>query len=211
MLAGIAALAVAVVGVAVSGAADKDKDKDKEVKIIVPKDIAESVNKMADTVGKGDKVDKDAADFFKKHEDQLKKTMWVFKPREKDGMGGFGVGKEPGTYTPDGIEGIIITYSNPRRKPMSKDDLKKAEADFIRLAEISQAMAELTYQYVPKKNAPGKPIKLWTTLTDQMKEGAADLRKAVKDNDPDKTKAAFGKLYSSCTECHAKFRESGGD
>jgi hypothetical protein len=196
-----AAAVASSLGLLVFGAGPADDEK-----IIVPKQIQDAVNKMADAVAKGEKVDKEAADFYKKNADQLKKTMWVFKPREPGGTGGLGVGKNPGDYTPDGIEGIIITYSNPRRKPMSKDDLKKAEADFVRLAEVTQAMAEVAQYYKPAKALPQKDPKDWVKFADEMKTAAADLKKAAKDNDPNNAKAAFEKLYSSCTDCHAKFR-----
>src|SRR5262249_39802117 len=80
-----------------------------EEKIIVPKEIAAAVNNLADEVGKGNKIDEQAAAYFKKHKDDLKQTMWIFKPREGNGNGGIGVGK-PGQYAPDGIEGVIIVY-----------------------------------------------------------------------------------------------------
>jgi cytochrome c556 len=40
-----------------------------------------------------------------------------------------------------------------------------------------------------------------------MKQGAKDLKAAIDMGKPDKTKAAFTKLYSSCTNCHAIFRD----
>ena len=63
---------------------------------------------LADAIAKGNKVDKDADDFFKANKDELKPTMWIFKPRETGGKGGLGVGAKPGVYTPDGIEVFIL-------------------------------------------------------------------------------------------------------
>jgi hypothetical protein len=208
LLAGAGVLAVAVLSFAVSDS----RSADDEVPIIVPKDVAKFVTDMTEKSykgGKDDELKKDADTFFKKYKDEpssLKKTMWVFKPREADGKGGFGVGK-PGQYSPDGIEGIIITHGNPRKKPMSAKELKEAETDFIRIADVSIAMAEITHKYVPTKKEPMKDPKDWTKFTDEMKKSAQELKTAVKANKPDETKAAFTKLYSSCTNCHAVFRD----
>lgn len=165
--AGVAALAVAILSVTAS-ASRSTADEDK---IVVPKDIAEAVKKMADDAAKGGDVKKHAETFAKKHPDDLKKTMWVFKPRMANGEGGFGVGK-PGAFMPDGIEGIIISYGNPRRKAMTAAELKTAAPDLDRLADITLAMADVTYQYTPKKKEPGKDPKDWTKATDDMKKGA---------------------------------------
>jgi cytochrome c556 len=200
--AGVAVLALAILSVTASSsrsAADEDK-------VVVPKDIADAVKKMADDAAKGGSLKKDSEAFAKKHPDDLKKTMWVFKPRMANGEGGFGVGK-PGAFMPDGIEGIIISYGNPRRKAMTATELKTAAPDLERLADITLAMAELTYQYTPKKKEAGKDPKDWTKSTDDMKKGAQDLKAAIKANKPDDVKKAFTSLYSSCNSCHTVFRD----
>jgi hypothetical protein len=207
------ALALAVVGVAATagrGAGDKDKDKDKEEKVIVPKDVVETVNKMADEAAKNMAPKKGAEDLFKKYGDQqggLKKIMWVFKPREEKGEGGFGIGKEPGKYSPDGIEVYIAFKSNPMRGKITAKELKDGAADFNRMADITIAMAEVTHQFTPKKKAPGMDPKDWTKLTEEMKKGGEDLKVAVKAEDPVKAKAAFGRMYSACNNCHTMFRD----
>ena len=207
MLAGAGALALGIAAILVSAGRGDDE------KIVVPKDIASAVNKMADEVGKGTDVSKEAAAFKAKHADDLKPTMWIFKPRMGGGEGGFGVGAKPGPYKlgdaelPDGIEGIILTLGNPRRAPLKPDDLKKAAPDFKRLADVTLAMAELAHQYKPDKKEGDKDPKKWTEFTDEMKQGAKDLKAAVDMNKSDATKAAFTKLYSSCTRCHAVFRD----
>src|SRR5258708_6075559 len=128
-LAGAGVLALAVFGVAVTGRLSTAADKDKEEPIIVPKEIAEAVSKLADDAGKGNDTKKSVDLFYKKNEDNLKKTMWIFKPRMKNGMGGFGVGPKPGVYEPDGIEALILTQGNPRTKPMKAGELKEKYDD----------------------------------------------------------------------------------
>jgi cytochrome c556 len=172
--------------------------------IIVPKKIQESVTKMADDVGKGNKVDKDADLFFKDHKDELKKTMWVFKPREKDGKGGLGVGSKPGAYKQDGIEALILNQIGKSPSPL---DLKTSGDDLTRLADITLAMAEISGKYTPEKKVGDKDPKIWTASNDDMKKAALSLKSAVKDGDKAKVQKAFLALSASCNRCHTTFRE----
>jgi Cytochrome C' len=204
-LAGAGALALAILGFVVStGLADDEK-------IIVPKDIAEAINKMADTAAKDGDNKKAAGDFFKKNQDNLKKTMWVFKPRMDKGEGGFGLGPKAGAYEKDGIEVLIINKGNPKPRnadqKLTKEELEKNAADYIRAADVTIAMAEITHQFKPTKKLPDKDPADWTKYTDDMKKAATDVKAGVKAKDPDATKKAFIKLYSSCTNCHSTFRD----
>ena len=204
-LAGAGALALAIVGFVVSaGLADDEK-------IIVPKDIAAEVNKMADVAAKDGDNKKATEMFFKKNEDNLKKTMWIFKPRMANGEGGFGIGPKPGVYEKDGIEVLIINKGNPKprnaEQKVTKEELEKNQADYLRVADVTIAMADLTHQYKPKKKLPDKDPADWTKYTDDMKKAATDVKAGVKAKDPDATKKAFIKLYSSCTNCHSTFRD----
>jgi hypothetical protein len=169
--------------------------------------IEEEVGMMASAVGRGRKIDKDAAAFFKEHPDELKKTMWVFKPRMEKGEGGFGVGPVPGKYTPDGIEIYIAVKSNPMRGKVTAAELKNGADDFNRMADVTIAMAEITHQFIPKKAPPGAVLKNWTRYADEMKTGAEDLKAAVKAQKPDDAKKAFQNIYSACASCHSEFRE----
>lgn len=172
--------------------------------IIVPKKIQDAVNKMADDVSKGNKVDKDAGAFFKDNKDDLKKTMWVFKPREKDGKGGLGVGKL-GTYKFDGLE--IMIQDQSAMKPKQTLDLKTSAADLNRLADIVLAMSEITGQYVPTKSVGEKTPKLWNSTNQEMKEAAMKLKIAIKAGNSKDVNQAFAKLSGSCNRCHTTFRD----
>jgi hypothetical protein len=195
-------------GLAALMAFSKAGARDGPDDIEIPKDIRDSVNKMADDVGKDKKIDKDAAQFFKDHNLDLKKTMWVFKPREKDGKGGFGVGPKPdptGTV-PDGIDAWITTYGNPRRKAFTDKELAKLAPDLERLADVTRAMAEIAEQFTPKKKMAGMDPKDWKESNEKMKEWSTKLKVAIKAKKPDDVKKAFENLYSSCTDCHGVFR-----
>ena len=184
----------------------KEKPAPKNEKIIVPKTIRDTVSKMADDVGKGEKVDKRAAALFMLHGCELRKTMWVFKPRESDGVGGFGVGPKPGVYRYDGIEAYLAFKSSSRGK-VTAAELKDGAADLNRLADVTIAMAAITRQYALEDAVPGVKPKIWTQYSDEMKKGAEDLKAAVKGQKPDEAKKAFQAIYSACANCHTEFRE----
>jgi len=194
-----AALALAVV-VLWSGTGTAD-----DPPIVVPKDIRESVTKMADAVGKGQKVDKDAAAFFKGHEKDLKATMWVFKEREKDGKGGFGVGSEPDKYKPDGIDALLSNQLG--RQPKMQLDPKQHGADLNRIADVALAMAEITNHYAPAKKVDDKDPAVWKSSTAEMKKASAELKAAVKAESKEDLKKSLSNLSASCSHCHSVFRD----
>src|SRR5262245_12432876 len=151
-----AGLALAVV-VATSPGADEP--------VTAPKAIRDAVNKMADTAAKGKRFDKDADAFFQEHPGELRQMMAVFGPREK---GGLGVGPKPGAYPLDGIELLINDQTS--KAPKTKLDLKKSADDLNRLADVTLAVAGITYRYVPQKNFNEEEKRVWIKLTDRMKE-----------------------------------------
>jgi hypothetical protein len=152
-LVGIALIALAVCSD--RGAADEP--------IIVPKDMRDAVNKMADDVGKGKNIEKEAAAFFNAHPGDLKTAMWVFKQRQANGEGGLGVGvkPEPTSTVPDGIEAWIVLYGNPKRKPLSEKELMKRGPDIQRLADVVFTMATTVQENPPDKQAGLNPPLLW--------------------------------------------------
>jgi cytochrome c556 len=192
-----AVLALAAVILGTAAAADDDPP------IVVPKPIRDEVNKMADAVGKGEKIDKAAAAYAKEHEKEFKQTMWVFRPREPEGKGGFGVGA-PGKYNPDGIEVLLLNQLGPR--PKMTLDPKKNGADLNRLADVTLAMAEITYFYAPTKAEGEKTPAKWKGATEDMKKAAAELKAAVKDENKADLKKAISNLSASCSRCHSVFR-----
>lgn len=173
--------------------------------IVVPKKTQETVNKMADAIAKGNKVDKEADDFFKSNKDELKSTMWIFKPREAGGKGGLGIGSKPGAFEPDGIELFIVNQT--AQTPKRKLDLKSDAADLNRLADITLAMAAIAGKYVPEKPMGKKTPKEWNESNADMKKAAQQLKDAVKANNNADVKRAFTALSASCNRCHMTFRE----
>jgi cytochrome c556 len=203
----VVALSLALVGLAVlpdTGIADDEK-------IIVPQEIQKAVNQIADKVASNKDVDQDTAALFKQEGNNLKKIMWIFKPRMAKSEGGFGIGPKAGAYEKDGIEVLIIIKGNPKprtaEQKVTKEELEKHGEDYIRAMDVTIAMAEIAQQYKPTKKLPGQNPANWTRFADDMKKAAIDVKAAVTKKDPDTTKAAFIKLYSSCTNCHSNFRD----
>jgi Cytochrome C' len=201
MVCGIIGVSFGILGLVALGHAYADDDE-----IVVPKKIQETVNKMADNVGKGNKVDKDATMFFMDHKEELKKTMWVFKQREKDGKGGLGVGPKPGAYKPDGIEALI--FNQLAMKPMQQLDAKTSAADLNRLADITLAMVEITGKFAPEKPVGKKTPKEWNGSNEDVKKAALLLKDAVKAGSNADMKTALGQIAAGCTRCHNTFREN---
>jgi hypothetical protein len=205
MPAGVVTLAFALLAVlnTARSAADDTEKKD------VPKDVADAVKKMVDDAAKDGDLKAAAAAFKQKYSanKDLKKAMWVFAKRDADGKGGFGVGPKLGAGDKDGIELLIDFKGHPTRNKITAEDLKEYGADFIRVANISLALAEITHQYKPTKKEKDKDPADWVMQSDAMKKSAKDLKAAVKENNPEKVKQAFVALKSSCTNCHSIFRE----
>jgi hypothetical protein len=194
-------------GISAADSADDPTASRKEIRagetMFARTTIPDEVSRMATAVGLGRKVDRDAAAFFKVHEKELLDAMGVFKPRQPGGEGGLGVG-EPGKYDPDGIEHLMLNQLRPRTKMTL--DLRKHGADLNRLADVTIAVAEITHHYIPKQAAPGQNLHNWTRNADRMKEGAEDLKAAVKARQPGDVKQAFQAICSACSACHTEFR-----
>jgi hypothetical protein len=202
LAAGVIVLGFAVIALAGIGRTVAADDEE----IVVPKKTLETVNKMADDIAKGNKVDKTADMFFKDNgKEPLKKTMWIFKERDKGGKGGLGIGAKPGAFDPDGIEAFILNQIGP--SPKMKLNLKNDAADLTRLADITLAMAEIAGKFAPENSVGKKTPKAWNDYNDEMKKAATQLKDAVKANNNADVKKAFLALAASCNHCHTTFRE----
>ncbi len=170
--------------------ADDDEDK-KAIK-----EAQEAVLKLMDSM-KSNKGDvKSQAQAMKKKFEELKPIMWVYKPRNK---GGIGMGKDGGDIEREiGKVGSRTGKTSPKKILEMKDDLVKA-------GEMSRAIAEVADLYA-NQYAKKNPAK-WKEYDQDMRKGADELIKAAKGNDVNKIKAAANNLSASCTNCHSDFRE----
>jgi hypothetical protein len=165
-----------------------DDDEDKKLN----KEAQQAVLKLMDSMNGGKGDIKGQAEAIHKKFSELKHVMWVYKPRNK---GGIGMGKD-GTSIETEINRLYGIKT--RLTPKKIADMK---GDIIKAGELSRAVAEVTDLYVPKK-MPEK----WKAYTKEMHNGADELIEAAKSGDPMKVKKAAANLGGSCTNCHTDFR-----
>jgi hypothetical protein len=129
----------------------------------------------------------------------------AFKPRNK---GGVGVGAaEPPAGMKDSVELAIIDMATRRNNP-GQPVLNNNNADLVKLAEITLAIAEINHYYKPTKVLPKKDPKDWQRLNDDMKASAKELIEAIKAKDQKKVTDAAKKVNTTCNDCHGIFRDS---
>jgi hypothetical protein len=145
--------------------------------------------------------DKDVADQAKKIVQQhaSEDISSVFKLKAK---GGLGIGKLIEVSTsPDGIERFLIRLQN--RKTITEAEIEKYSADYLRVARVMQAMAELApfraQEHVQKSERLSKE---WRDVAFEFKEGAANFRRAVEEKDPKKLRLAARRMETTCCNCH---------
>jgi cytochrome c556 len=184
-------LALILVAHGISVGAD-DKDAKEAQKEIV--ELAKLIEGGKDAKAIAAKVDA-----IKKKYDDLNTVMYVFKPKNKSGLGYDSNEKM-------GLE-LKIQALDKGTKPIPVATLKKETPHLIKLAYVSIAMAELAKPYFSKPEK-GKGKKDWDKHSDDQKKAAEDLIKAVKANDGKAAKTAVKALNNSCVNCHADFRTS---
>jgi len=201
-----AALAALALSVAlVSSAARSAGDEEDKKAYVAAQKAALDLSRKLDKSGGTEDTATLAKKIAKAHD--LEYVMGAaFRPRAK---GGVGVGeKEPPPGLKDSVELAIIDMATSRKPNPGQAILDKNNADFVKLAEITRAMAEINHFYKPEKAKPKKDPKDWQRLNDDMKASSKDLLDAVKAKDQTKVTAAAKKLNASCTECHNIFRDS---
>jgi cytochrome c556 len=212
-LAALAATLVLGIGllVAVDTGAAADKDKETPEEKAARKDAQEAVVQLADMMGdakKADDVKKMAKELAERMikadigEDAVKPVMSPLRLRDK---GGLGVGSKAGVYDPDGIEAKIMALA---KKKLTAAELKKQTDDIAQLAGVTAAIAEVAELHAPPKKVGPKDPKDWKKWSNEMRDDALELAKAVKKAkpDPDEVKKVATKLNGTCTDCHDKFR-----
>jgi len=178
------------------------RDDDKEEKEKAMKTAAAQVDvlKLVDALGgKEDDVQKQAEEVAHKHE--IAFVMAQFKPRDK---GGVGVGK-PGAFVFGSVEQELLAVG---KKGLTPDKMAAQKADLQKMADVMLAVAYVAPNYAPKTDEPGKPIKDWMRLSDDMKKQSKDLVEAIQGGDLKTVKNAAARLNSTCETCHSEFRDN---
>jgi hypothetical protein len=183
-----------------SGVADDKKDK-KDKKDKGPN---EELRKIADAFEKGDLAAAKTQGKAVADKSELEDVMHLFSPRKADGEGGEGIGTKPGAIKPDCIE-VKIQYLGKRVAPQ---ELKNDNAALQRMAFITAAVAEVAQHKCPvdKKTGEKDPAK-WKKWTEEMRESALELAKAVKASDAMAVKKTALRLDGTCRNCHGVFRD----
>jgi hypothetical protein len=191
-------LAIGLVTVAV-GRADPEEDKA----------IAAAQKEVVGLTGKLD--DKEVADQAKKiaKANDIEYVMRsAFKPRSKGGVG-VGAAKPPkmgDVEIKDSVELAIIDMAVSRKPNPGPMILDKNNNDFVKVATITRAVAEINSFYPPPKKKGAIPGN-YKIYNDDMKKAAKELEEAVKAKDQGKVTAAAVKLNKSCIDCHMMFRD----
>jgi len=175
-----------------TGYSATDDDDDKKAIADAQKDVLKLVQAMKNNSGDV----KAQVEALKKKNEELKPIMWIYKPRNK---GGLGVGKD-GSGIENEFNRLSSTKSGPKTT-LTPTKVNGMKNDLILAAQISRAIAEVTDLYPPKKD-----VDKWKGYTKDMRKGADELMEAAKSGDGAKIKNAIVNLNSSCTNCHSDFR-----
>jgi len=169
-------------------------------------DMRALVQKLADTIAKGDAEQAKTLTAEIAKDADLKAVMYLMKKRENKGKakGYFGVGKEAGSIQPDGIEAKIINLS---KRPVSDKQLDKESEALVEMAYRLAAVAEIAKAKPSEKANNAAKKKDWADYADSMRKGAGELAEGAKEKKAPAIKDAASKINSSCNNCHGSFRD----
>ena len=188
LAAGVAAVVCGFGFLAATGSAADDKDR-------------AAIRKVADAFEKGDPAAAKSQAKAIADKAELEDVMHLLALRK---MGGEGIGPKPDVVKPDGIEAKIQGLG----KRVMAAELKSNGPALERAAYITAAIAEIAQYKCPVKQKTGmKDPKQWTAWTEEMRDSALDLAKAVKAGDGMAVKKAATKLDGTCRNCHGVFRD----
>jgi len=116
--------------------------------------------------------------------------------------GGLGIGKLTEVAGgPDSIERFLSRLQN--RKTITEAEIEKYSADYLRLARVMQAMAELApFRAQEHVRRNEQLTRQWRDVAAEFKESTANFRKAVEERDPKKLRLATRRLEQTCCNCH---------
>jgi len=164
------------------------------------KKAADAVNKLIGSLDDKD-VTRQAQAVAKAND--IERVMRSFKMRKDGGMG---VGARGVAGLKDGIELAILDLA---KKAPDAATLKANQADLVKMAQVTQAVAEINAHYPVPPPKPGKGAKAsdYKKWNDDMRAGAKDLADAIKGGNPAQVEAAARKVTASCNSCHTGFRD----
>jgi hypothetical protein len=117
--------------------------------------------------------------------------------------GGLGIGSLTQVTQQDSIERLVIQLA--RRKNITEGELDQYQADYVRVAKVMQAMAELApHRATERIRKDDKLLKQWLDTATDFKTKTADFRRAVEERDPKKVRVSALNLRHTCCDCHAQ-------
>ena len=122
----------------------------------------------------------------------------VFVPQRH---GGLGIGKATEADHPDSIDRLVRDFA--RRKTTTEAELEQYRDDYLRVAKVMQAMAELApYRGAPFTRRNAEREKAWEEVSADFKRKTAAFRRAVEDTDPKRVRTTALSLEQTCNACH---------
>jgi hypothetical protein len=123
----------------------------------------------------------------------------VFVPQRH---GGLGIGKATEANHPDSIDRLVRDFA--RRKTTTEAELEQYRDDYVRVAKVMQAMAELApYRGAPFTRGNPERAKAWEEVSAEFRQKTATFRRAVEDADPKRVRTTARNLEQTCCACHA--------
>lgn len=114
---------------------------------------------------------------------------------------GLGIGKLTELGIPNSIDRFFSETA--RRKNLTEADLEKYRDDYLRVARIMQAMAELApHRASESMQKDEKRLAAWQRVSADFKLKSADFRRAVEKTDPKLTRLAAVAMHQVCSDCH---------
>jgi len=98
-----------------------------------------------------------------------------------------------------GSESALLKLATDKKKTVPPTAMTD---NLLATAYVNALTAELTAAYKPAKNARD-----WQALSTDMRQGALEFAATLKARDGKAAFTALGKLNSSCSVCHEKFRK----
>jgi len=122
----------------------------------------------------------------------------IFAPRHR---GGLGIGMATKAGHRDSIDALIRDFAH--KKTTTEAELEEYYSDYLRVAKVMQAMAELApyraSQFV--RDNQDRMIEWQKTALD-FKQKTAAFRKAIEEKDPKKVRMTALDLHHTCCDCH---------
>lgn len=122
----------------------------------------------------------------------------IFQNRQRKGLG---IGKLTELGFPDSVDHLVRQLSH--RKTTTEADFENYRADYLRVAKVLQAMAELAPHRGAEftRNDPQR-VANWQRVSAEFKTRTAAFRQAIEQADPKQVRLSVAALQQTCYACH---------